>query len=157
MKEKHTGFTLILENDNNIISTDDITTLQNMNIMSEEQHSSVSSNGSDTPDNLDNGYEHPYTTLVSNSADEDTHVYLTSKQTPINENTYPSSNDSCEQYVEFIEKDSTSDNARTHRCKESVILNYGVTDLIETDNDAHRSPVSLRTHESAYTNLSVNQ
>ncbi|CAC5382478.1 unnamed protein product [Mytilus coruscus] len=95
---------IYVQNSNHIISTNDTIDVDNMNIiqMSEEQHSSLSINNSDTPEHLDNGYEYPYTTLVTNSEDEDSHVYITTKQNSINENTYPSINAACEQSVEIV-------------------------------------------------------
>ncbi|CAC5423607.1 unnamed protein product [Mytilus coruscus] len=64
---------------------------------------------------LDDGYEHPYNTLLANIRAEDEHVYLTPKKTSDNANSTPSENDACGCSYEFTEQDSSLDKTET-RC-----------------------------------------
>lgn len=152
----------ISENNSQNNETND-TEAENISIaqMSAEQNSSLSNSNSDTTENLNNGYEHPYTTLVANNGDEDEHVYDVSKQNSAIENILPSRNAASEPFVEIIEQDSSSDNIRTHfysnEGQENVKLKDNVKDVIAKDNGSHPSSFLSKKYEPEYINLSLKQ
>lgn len=111
--------------------------------MPEEQNSSLSNSYSDTTEHLNSGYEHPYTTLVTNNIDEDEHMYNISKQNSAFENIIPFRRDASEHFVEIIEQYSSSDNVRRHfyanEGQGNEKLNHNVKDRIAKDEGSHPS------------------
>ncbi|CAC5423606.1 unnamed protein product [Mytilus coruscus] len=78
-------------------------------------HSSTSSdNNRNASVYLDDGYEHPYNTLLANNLAEDEHVYLTQQKTSNNANSTPFENSACGCSFEFTEQDSLPDQTKTH-------------------------------------------
>lgn len=79
---------LILENNNPIISTADINVVEirNIDLILEESSSASSDNGNNASGHVDDGYEKPYTTLLVLNPVEITHDYLTTKRKYSNEN-----------------------------------------------------------------------
>lgn len=75
-------YTVILpfpENDNQVISTDETSVMENTGIVpvNEKRLSASSDQDPNTSENVDDGYERPYNTLLANYQTEDDHVYLT--------------------------------------------------------------------------------
>lgn len=152
----------ISENNSQNNETND-TEAENISIaqMSAEQNSSLSNSNSDITENVNSGYEHPYTTLVANNGDADEHVYDVSKQNSAIENILPSRNAASEPFVEIIEQDLSSDNIRTHfyanEGQGNVKLNDNVKDVIAKDNGSHPSSFLSKKYEPEYINLSLKQ
>lgn len=77
-------------------------------------HSSTSSeNEKNAQVYLEDGYEHPYNTLLAINREEDEHVYLTPIKTSNNENASPSENATCGCSYKLTEQDSLPDESQT--------------------------------------------
>lgn len=113
-----------------MISTDDrmIVETRNISIVYEEQSLAFSNmdnetsehsiallgNDSHTSEHLDDGYERPYTTLVTHNYAEEEHVYKSTKTNLFNDNTSTFENATYRPYVIITEQDVSLDDTKTH-------------------------------------------
>ncbi|CAC5379146.1 unnamed protein product [Mytilus coruscus] len=106
------------ENTNPIISTVERAVVENrdMTLMSAGHSSTSSDNDRNDSEYLDNGYEHPYNTLLVSNRAEDKHVYLTTKKKSNNENSTPFENAPYGCSFEFTEQDFSLDKPKTQCC-----------------------------------------
>ncbi|CAC5379148.1 unnamed protein product [Mytilus coruscus] len=120
---------IIPEHNNQMISTDARTVVENRNIsiVSEAQQLAFPNNDSEhsehtiaTSDNdindsehLDDGYERPYTTLVAHNHADNEHVYSSTKTNSINDNSTTLQNATCRLSFAFPEQDPSQDNHKT--------------------------------------------
>ncbi|XP_052081070.1 uncharacterized protein LOC127719060 [Mytilus californianus] len=118
------------EHNNQMISTDSRLVVENRNIsiVSEEQYLALSNNDTDTSEHtvassdnesiasedLDDGYERPYTTLVAHNYVEDEHGYSSTKTSSIYDNSSSLQNTTCRPCFPFTEQDPSQDNKNTH-------------------------------------------
>ncbi|CAC5368465.1 unnamed protein product [Mytilus coruscus] len=159
--------TTLQENSNQIISTDARTVF-----MSEEQDLEFSNNDTsehaeassendismiNASEYLDDGYEHPYTTLVEHSDAADEHVYLNTKTNSINENPHTFQNVTYKHSFASKVQDYSQDKQQIHFFasdgQENVTFNCPENNLNETDNDFYL----LNVNAAEYINLSLKQ
>ncbi|CAC5379145.1 unnamed protein product [Mytilus coruscus] len=106
------------ENSSSIISAVEREVVGNRDIaQAPARHlSTTSDDDRNASEYLDDGYEHPYNTLLPNNRAEDEHVYLSPKKTLNNANTAPFENASCGCSFEITEQDSLPDESQTQCC-----------------------------------------
>ncbi|XP_052079676.1 uncharacterized protein LOC127717859 isoform X2 [Mytilus californianus] len=131
----------------------------NTTVMS-DKHSSASSNTDiNASEDLDDGYEKPYTTLVANHEGKDEHVYRKTKQNWTYENSTIFKNATFEHSVEFS-LDKTKTNVYANEGQESANMDYGENDSNmskKADDDFQRSNVCKQKETIEYINLSIKQ
>ncbi|CAC5417640.1 NCAM [Mytilus coruscus] len=165
------SFTLeLLPEENNIqsIPSNSIIVDENMDIalVTEGQHlaitnnddntskSASSDNDSNTSENLNDGYEHPYTKLMINNRTEDEHVYLPSTTNVSNEHSTLFENAACKLSFALTELSSTHAITKTHFCQNEVHENENSNDV---EDSISRSNVFSQTNIPEYINLSLKQ
>ncbi|CAC5424852.1 unnamed protein product [Mytilus coruscus] len=125
-----------------------------------DKHSSASSNTDiNASEDLDDGYEKPYTTLVANHGEKDEHVYHKTKQKWTYENSITFKNATFEHSVEFS-LDKTKTNVYANEGQESANMDYRENDSNmskKTDDDFQRSNVYKQKETIEYINLSIKQ
>ncbi|CAC5424851.1 unnamed protein product [Mytilus coruscus] len=150
-------------NNTQIISETDRIVAENSNTTAlSDEHSSASSNTDmDASENLDDGYEKPYTTLVAYNGGEDEHVYRKTKQNWTYENLTSFENATFGHSVEFKEQEfslgETKPNVYANEGQESANMHYGENYSKETDDDFQRSNVYKQMETTEYINLSLKQ
>lgn len=110
-----------------MISTDARSIVENRNISVEQlvafsnndnetsQHArTLPDNESHISENLDDGYERPYMTLVAQNYAEEEHVYNNTKSKSFNDNSTPLQNPTCICFVAITEQDASQDKTDTH-------------------------------------------
>ncbi|CAC5368462.1 unnamed protein product [Mytilus coruscus] len=116
-------------NNTQIISETDRIVVENSNTTAlSDEHSAASSNTDiNAPENLDDGYGKPYTTLVANNGCEYEHIYRKTKQNWTYENSTPFKNATFGHSVEFTEQgfslDKTKTNVYANEGQESANMN----------------------------------
>ncbi|XP_052079066.1 uncharacterized protein LOC127717467 isoform X2 [Mytilus californianus] len=151
--------TSLQENNNPISSTVNIIGVENTDTAPQSSgHSSASSeNYIDTPENYDDGYEKPYTTLVVQNHADNQHVYLTTNKLGIYENSTPFEKVACGRSFELRNNDTPTVETNPHvyenNDQENTNLSYIDNDFDKNDNDFHRSHIDQRKNEAEYINL----
>ncbi|CAC5417638.1 unnamed protein product [Mytilus coruscus] len=74
----------------------------------------VSENDPNAAENLDDGYEKPYSTLVANIEVEDNHVYVTTKNNPNIQQVSPFVHAAYRHFFEFTEQNYSLDEAKNN-------------------------------------------
>ncbi|CAC5368450.1 unnamed protein product [Mytilus coruscus] len=134
-----------------------VTEVQHLAITNNDDNTSKSAssdNDSNTLENLNDGYEHPYTTLMINNRTEDEHVYLPSRKNASNEHSTVFENAACKLSFALTELNSTHDITKTHCCQNEVHENENSNDLKDSIS---RSNVFSQTNIPEYINLSLKQ
>lgn len=132
---------------------------RNMAHLSDEHSSSLSSYDIDVSDDLQDGYENPYTTMVAYNRDEDQHVYLTTTNNATISNSPSLENTSSGLFCRSKELFSSLDQTQTHicenTCSENVKLNY--VEKLSNESDLQRPDDYNQNETVEYINLSLNQ
>ncbi|XP_063417327.1 uncharacterized protein LOC134699850 [Mytilus trossulus] len=122
-----------------------------------EEHSSSSSNTeNNASEDLNDGYEKPYSTLVSNNGHEIEHVYHKTKQNCTYENVSTFENVSFGLSVE-LQEFSLDKTTTLVYSNESVNMNDGENYSKDTDHYFQRLNVSKQTETKEYINLLLKQ
>lgn len=128
---------------------------RNMAPLSDDHSSSLSNYDIDVLDDLQDGYENPYTTMVAYDRDEDQHVYLTTTNNVTILNSPSPENASSGLLCRSKELFSTQTHIYENACSENVKLNS--VEKLSNESDFQRPDDYSQNETVEYINLSLKQ